>query len=126
MSKRATSPDMPPKASPKRLKAFDINLLRRYTFEDTALERELIGLFQAQLPMLVDQIETARDQSEWHMAAHTLKGSARSVGGPALAELAVELEQLGLQVDPQRARLLKRLKTAVASFMRAAERTYGA
>ena len=106
------------------MKAFDIEFLRRYTFEDPALEKELLELFKAQLPILVEQIETATSQSEWHLATHTLKGSARSVGAPALGEYALELEQMGIQADPRRAKLVLRLKDLVAAFSKAVERVY--
>jgi len=116
MPRNAQQPDTPRKGGRKRLKAFDIELLRRYAFEDQELERELIELFRAQLPTLVSQLAQARGQAEWHMAAHTLKGSARSVGAPALAELAVELEQIGYQENPRRAKLAARVANAVKAF----------
>lgn len=124
MPKPARDPDSPPKSNRKRLKAFDIEVLRRYTFEDDALERELLGLFLGQLPLLVTQLAKAKDQGDWRLAAHTLKGSARSVGAPVLAELALELEQMGYQEDPRRADLVARVKVAVAAFERAVQRFY--
>jgi HPt (histidine-containing phosphotransfer) domain-containing protein len=124
MPSNAIKPDAPPKGGRKRLKAFDIDLLRRYTFEDTALERELLGLFLGQLPLLVSQLAEAKGQSEWHMAAHTLKGSARSVGAPALAELALELEQIGYQENPKRAKLAARVAAAVKAFETAIDAYY--
>jgi HPt (histidine-containing phosphotransfer) domain-containing protein len=124
MPSNAIQPDTPPKGGRKRLKAFDIDLLRRYTFEDAALERELLGLFLGQLPLLVSQLAEAKGQSEWHMAAHTLKGSARSVGAPALAELALELEQIGYQENPKRAKLAARVAAAVKAFETAIDAYY--
>lgn len=124
MPGNAPKPNTPPKGARKRLKAFDINLLRRYTFEDPALERELLELFRGQLPLLVLQLAGAKGQSEWHMAAHTLKGSARSVGAPALAELALELEQIGYRENPERARLAARVEAAVKAFETSIEAYY--
>ena len=124
MPRTALEADAPPKSSRKRLKAFDIDLLRRYTFEDAALERELLELFQGQLPLLVNQLAEAKNKDEWRLAAHTLKGSARSVGAPVLAELALELEQIGYQENPQRAKLAAKAKVAVEAFERAVQRFY--
>lgn len=116
MPRNARKPDMPPKKGSKRLKAFDIDVLRRYTLDDAALEIELLELFRAQLPKLLSQLAEAKDRAEWHMAAHTLKGSARSVGAPALAELALELEQIGYQEGPRRAELTDRLEAEARAF----------
>jgi HPt (histidine-containing phosphotransfer) domain-containing protein len=58
------------------------------------------------------------------MAAHTLKGSARSVGAPALAELALELEQIGYQENPKRAKLAARVAAAVKAFETAIDAYY--
>jgi len=125
MPKNAHKLDTPARTGRKRLKAFDIALLRRYTFEDSDLERELLELFQAQLPLLIRQLAESKSQSEWHLAAHTLKGSARSVGAPALAELALELEQIGYQENPQRAKLATRVEAAVKAFATSVETYYG-
>jgi HPt (histidine-containing phosphotransfer) domain-containing protein len=121
MPKNALKPDTPQDAGRKRLKAFDIVLLRRYSFEDPELERELIELFRGQLPLLVSQLAEAKGQSDWHLAAHTLKGSARSIGAPALAELALELEQIGYQENPVRAKLASQVEAAVKEFETAIE-----
>jgi HPt (histidine-containing phosphotransfer) domain-containing protein len=124
MPKPAFEPDGSPKPSRKRLKAFDIELLRRYTFEDEALERELLGLFRDQLPILIGQLADAKDPADWRIAAHTLKGSARSVGAPVLGELALELEKTGYRENPEREKLVARVKAAVAAFETAADKAY--
>jgi chemotaxis protein histidine kinase CheA len=74
--------------------AFDAAHLRRYTLDNAELERELLGLFCTQLPLLLEQVAQASCEAEWRSAAHTLKGSARTIGAPALAELAVALETM--------------------------------
>ena len=124
MPTSAHKPDKPPKSSGKRLKAFDIELLRRYTFEDEALERELLDLFRGQLPILIKQLAEAKGHDEWRLAAHTLKGSARSVGAPVLAELALELEQIGFQENPHRAKLAAKAEAAAKAFEKAVESHY--
>jgi HPt (histidine-containing phosphotransfer) domain-containing protein len=109
----------------KALKAFDIEHLRRYTFEDPDLERELLGLFQDQLPALIERLEKASDRTEWRLASHTLKGSARSVGAPALAALALELEDMGYQDLPaERARLAIMLRHEADAFSHAVTQAY--
>lgn len=68
--------------------------LARYTLGDATLEREILGLFVAQLPLTLESLRFAPNEREWHTAAHTLKGSARAVGAWTVASLAEEAEQL--------------------------------
>ncbi len=125
MAERAEKPGIHASKASKHLKSFDIEHLRRYTFEDHSLERELLGLFQDQLPILIDRLEVAADRSDWRLASHTLKGSARSVGAPALAALALELEEMGYQeASAERAKCAARLRREAAAFAQAVEEAY--
>jgi HPt (histidine-containing phosphotransfer) domain-containing protein len=125
MAERAKKPGERASGGRKALKAFDIEHLRRYTFEDQNLERELLGLFQDQLPGLIERLEKATGHNDWRLASHTLKGSARSVGAPALAALALELEEMGYQDSPaERARLAVLLRREADDFAQAIERAY--
>jgi HPt (histidine-containing phosphotransfer) domain-containing protein len=125
MAERAKRPVEGTSGGRKAPKAFDIEHIRRYTFEDQNLERELLGLFQDQLPGLIDRLEKATGHNEWRLASHTLKGSARSVGAPALAALALELEEMGYQDSPsERARLASMMRREADDFARAIERAY--
>ncbi|MDM7460621.1 MAG: Hpt domain-containing protein [bacterium] len=76
---------------------------------------EILGDFLAQTPELLTQIEMAvagADAGALGAAAHTLKGSARSVGADGFAEIAYELEQAGKSGDLTRApEALQRLQT---------------
>ena len=61
---------------------------------DTALEAEILGLFARQSRLYFGQLEKAATAKEWHAAAHTLKGCARSVGAFHIADLAAEAEKI--------------------------------
>ena len=125
MGNRATIVDAQINSPHKRLKAFDKAHLRRYSFDSLDLEKELIGLFQEQLPVLISRISVVQTQDDWRLATHTLKGSARAVGAPELAALALELEQLGVQTDPaQRQSFVDRLERAARAFSKAADRHF--
>ena len=69
--------------------------LARYTLGDPRLEREILGLFLAQVPLTIESLRFAATDRAWHVAAHTLKGSCRAVGAGRLARLALEAEKLG-------------------------------
>ena len=72
--------------------------LARYTLGDPVLEREVLGLFLAQIPLTIESLKFAATDKDWHLAAHTLKGSARAVGAWHLARLAAGAEKLGRAV----------------------------
>src|SRR5689334_21808170 len=74
---------------------FDRNHLNRYTEGDLALERELLGLFLGQYTPLRAQLAQAASPEDWKFATHSLKGSARSIGAPQIAQIAERLESMG-------------------------------
>ncbi len=78
----------------------DLAHLRRYTLGDKQLEFEVLGLFAGELPKTVAALRHAANDREWHMAAHTLKGSARAVGAWRLARAAQIAEHHPLTGDP--------------------------
>lgn len=93
--------------------AIDRAHLSRYTLGSPTLEREILGLFLAQLPLSIEQLRFAATDREWHVAAHTIKGSARAVGAWQVARLALEAEQsAGLADEEERDRLLTALEAA--------------
>ena len=71
-------------AGPRKAKTavpvFDREHLARYTLDSPDLEREIVGLFVAQLPSILDHLFAAKSCEEWRFATHTLKGSAQAVG----------------------------------------------
>lgn len=73
---------------------FDREFLAHYTMDSAELEREIIGLFLAQLPVTIEMIEQAGTPAEWKLASHTLKGAAAAIGAGRLRAIAVELELL--------------------------------
>lgn len=95
----------------------DLAHLKHYTMENEALERELIGLFLAQLPGLLAQLRRAASTRDWQFATHTLKGSAKAIGAPTISQLAAALEALQAGAPDSRAdELLDRLDRAVRDF----------
>ncbi len=87
--------------------------LGRYTLGSLTLEREVLGLFLAQLPLSIEQLRFAATDREWQIAAHTIKGSAKAVGAWKVASLALEAEQTsGVAGEEDRERLLASLEEA--------------
>jgi CheY-like chemotaxis protein len=85
-------------ALPVQTPVFDRASLEAHADGDAALIVELIGLFREDAPRLVADVReaiAAGDARALHAAAHTLKGSARALGGNRAALVAVELEALG-------------------------------
>lgn len=93
--------------------------LARYTLGSPELEREILGLFLAQLPLSIEQLRFAATDREWQIAAHTIKGSARAVGAWAVSRAALEAEQVpGLDNDETKDRILAALEEAFEAVER--------
>lgn len=91
--------------------------LSRYTLGSPALEREIVGLFLAQLPLSIEQLRFAATDREWQIAAHTIKGSARAVGAWQVGRLAIEAEKIpGVEDEEERARILAALEEALETI----------
>lgn len=60
-------------------KPIDLTHLARMTLGDRRLQREILDLFDQQIVLLVARI-TDREEATMAALAHTLKGSARSIG----------------------------------------------
>ena len=86
--------------------------LARYTMGNRALEIEVLQLFAGQAPLTMRDLEKADTAKAWHIAAHTLKGSARAVGAGQVARVAEQAETAGL-ADPDRDLTLARLRAAI-------------
>jgi HPt (histidine-containing phosphotransfer) domain-containing protein len=100
---------------------FDLDHLRRYTLDDPALERELLGLFLAQAEVARSQLALAGSVEDWKLAAHSLKGSALAVGAVAIAHLSARLEDNELIAGGARQILLAELDGAIHAFRMAAK-----
>lgn len=69
--------------------------LARYTMGDPDLEREVLELFASQTWKTIAELREAETDRAWHVAAHTLKGSARAVGAWRVAREAELAERVG-------------------------------
>lgn len=97
------------------LAPIDFAHLRRYTLNDRALEKEILEIFAAQLPLTIGELRSASLPEDWKRAAHTLKGSARAVGAGDLAELAASAERAAALADPAARRaIVNRIEAAAA------------
>lgn len=77
-----------PKASKRPI---DMDQLERQTFGDRALEQDVLSMFAQQAVLALESI-AASDAAGRKRLAHTLKGSARSIGATRLAMLCEKLE----------------------------------
>lgn len=91
----------------------DLTHLRKYTLGAGDLEREILALFLAELPNTRKALEAASTRSAWHMAAHTLKGSALAVGAGRLAAAGSAAELLQRPSDCDRASAITRVTSAI-------------
>ena len=74
--------------------AIDRGQLARMTFGDRSLEREVLQLFDRQADLLLARMRD-REPSAVATLAHTLKGSAASIGASAVVQAAAAVEQAG-------------------------------
>ncbi len=102
---------------------FDQAHFEMMTAGDRALQAELIGLFRAQAELWVRLLTPDAPMETWRDAAHTLKGSARSLGLWTLAEaceaaeaLAKTGEREGYRVAARLARVREVLALALAEI----------
>jgi HPt (histidine-containing phosphotransfer) domain-containing protein len=105
---------------------FDHEHLRQYTGGDPKLEVELVHLFLSHFAPVRTQLDAARSAQDWRFAAHSLKGSARSIGAPELAAVAERLDAMSFEVpQDSKAGLLDELDAAMAAFAREVKKTVG-
>lgn len=86
----------------------DLEHLARQTFGDRALEGEVLALFSRQAAAIGARMATASPE-ERSILAHTLKGSARSIGAFRVAEQAERIE-----AAPSDAGVLEALSAALS------------
>jgi len=105
---------------------FDQQHLRQYTGDDRALQRELLDLFLGHFAPVRTQLDAARSAQDWKFAAHSLKGSARSIGAPRVAAVAEKLDAMDFETPKSRkARLLDDLDKAMAAFAAEVKKAIG-
>ena len=96
---------------------FDRSHLAQYTLDSPELEREIVGLFVAQLPAILDRLQNGDSREDWRVATHTLKGSALAIGACKIGDLARKLEPVNSpEQDTKRKKLLSGLVQAVNEF----------
>lgn len=111
----------------------DLAELARSTGGDAQLAAEVLDLFAQQSRLAVNRLQTAlaeADAKTWRGTAHSLKGSALSVGAGGLAEIAGRAEQIDPAAAPYNAAETLRTVQAgvceVAAFVEAALRARSA
>jgi HPt (histidine-containing phosphotransfer) domain-containing protein len=72
----------------------DLVHLARYTLGNRSLEREVLRLFCTQSSACLQRLKDAQADTDWADAAHTIKGSARSIGAWRVAKIAEAAEAL--------------------------------
>jgi len=106
---------------------FDQDHLRQYTGDDLALQREVVELFLGHFAPVRTQLDAARSAQDWKFAAHSLKGSARSVGAPRVAAIAEKLDAMDFEESMmnRKTRLLDDLDAAMAAFAAEVKKAIG-
>ncbi len=96
---------------------FDRDHLAHYTMDDPELEREIVSLFLAQLPSILDSLLKASSRDDWRFATHTLKGSAFAIGACKIGAIAKKLEAIqNFENSERRQKLYRGLLRAVDEF----------
>jgi HPt (histidine-containing phosphotransfer) domain-containing protein len=102
----------------------DVQHLRRYTFGDQALEKEILSLFLGQLPETIAALRASTSQKDWKVAAHTLKGSCRAVGAFRLGDIAQRAEKLDIAHSDACADAIARIEDLAAEARAFIQNTY--
>jgi len=79
--------------------AVDRTYLARFTLGNPALEREVLELFSAQVPLYLVRLREAATSQAWKEAAHTIKGSAAAIGAWRLARFAEMAEKIDVEAE---------------------------
>lgn len=103
----------PEGAPPSFERAIDLVHLARQTLGDRALEREVLDLFVLQARSVIALLQATPDQKRRADLAHTLKGSARSVGAWRVAAQAEACETMIAASDASWQKALDDLSGAV-------------
>lgn len=107
---------------PTAAATLDIEHFRAMTGDDPALQAELRELFAAQAALWRRLLVADAPVQTWRDAAHTLKGSARSLGLWTLAEACVAVEgvaRTGRRDGPMIAAVLDQARAALDDALEA-------
>lgn len=94
----------------------DLVHLSKYTLGSRSLEAELLGIFRSQAVVYLERLEKAATDKDWRDAAHSLKGSARALGGWTLGQYAEDAETLN--APDARAAALNMIRNEIAVVTR--------
>lgn len=94
----------------------DLVHLARYTLGNRELEREVLELFLTHSVLYLNRLAHAMSEKDWRGAAHTIKGSARSIGAWRVAASAGLAEQLeGKALESERDAAYAALESDIAA-----------
>ncbi len=74
-------------------KPVDLVHLSKQTFGSKDLEIEVLGLFLSHSVQCLNRLKVAANDKEWADAAHSIKGSANTIGAWMIGELAETYER---------------------------------
>ncbi len=71
----------------------DVDHLARQTLFDVNLRRQILGLFKVDATARLATLSATEDPAVWRLAAHSIKGAARTIGAFPCAAIAERLEK---------------------------------
>ncbi len=80
----------------------ELAVLKQYTHGNLALEREILDLFCSGMPVYFGRLHDdcsglkACSKDEWHLAIHTIKCSAATIGARDVEQISVALLSLSM------------------------------
>ncbi|MCG8592955.1 MAG: Hpt domain-containing protein [Kiloniellales bacterium] len=83
----------------RRNQMLDLEHLSRQTFEDPALQRQVLELFVRQIDIQVTRLRVSTDLQSLRDAAHSILGSATAIGAGELAQAADRICASSLRSD---------------------------
>src|SRR5262249_52748030 len=107
---------------------FERGRLKEISGGDAEFEREIAGEYVTQAWALVAEITSAIERGDTEplrRAAHTLKGSSRTIGAEGVAELSAQLEKLAGQPGPLVTTLVGRIRGALTGTQQFLDRYFG-
>ena len=121
----ASEPAPPPAGPMPGRQVLNLEHLRVFTLGNVALEREVLGLFEVELPQTLAEIEAGiATDKPWYAALHKLKGSAHAVGAERLGDRAKFGQQIAIENGEARGLAIAALRDDVAAVRAAIAAAY--
>ncbi len=105
------------------LNPVDLDHLNNYTGGDSALNCQILGLFDSQCHEILEKLSilAAAGQSDenaksWREVVHSLKGASRGIGAFELGDIAAKAEKISLSNHTEILETLEKLKANAASI----------